>query len=73
MSIISEQLEYKDIMSKKACANCLHSTKEHELSKCYGLDFDGNTYSSCKCTNLSFEFKIRFTVPDINLSNGNSI
>ena len=73
MNVTSEKFDFQSVMNKKACANCFHSVEEHDISKCYALDFDGNTYQSCKCTNLSFELKIRVNVPDISLSNGNSI
>ena len=63
MDILSEKFDFNAGMNKKACANRFHSVKEHDKYRCYGLDFDGNTYSACECANLSFELKIRLRVP----------
>lgn len=66
MNIASETLQDQDVIRKNACSNCFHSIKEHEKDKCYALDFDGTTYSACRCTKLTFEYKIRLKVPILN-------
>lgn len=69
MSIASEIRTNQDVLNKTACANCLHDAIEHDKYKCYGLDFNGTTYSSCQCKKLSFEYKIKVAVP---IEDGNS-
>lgn len=65
---ISERKQNQDVLNKAACSNCYHDIEEHDFSsgkgsKCYALDYDGSSYSACKCQNFRSEFKIAVKVP----------
>lgn len=64
--LISERKTNQEVLNKTACSNCYHSVDEHEETKCFALDYDGSTYSACKCTQLKFEFKIALTIQNGN-------
>lgn len=63
--ITSERKTNQDVLNKTACSNCSHDVSEHDngSGKCYGLDYDGSAYSSCKCQNFKSEFKITVKIP----------
>lgn len=65
---ISERKQNQDILNKTACSDCYHDVDEHDENgnKCYALNFDGNTYSACRCTKLRFEFRIILTIQNGN-------
>ena len=62
---ISERKTNQDVLNKIACSSCLHDVSEHD-GKCFALDFDGNTYFTCKCSQLKSEFKILLKVPALD-------
>ena len=62
---VSERKTNEEILNKTACSYCFHDKSEHDdgKGKCYALDFDGSSYSACKCQNFRSEFKIAVKVP----------
>lgn len=66
--ITTERKSNAEVLNKLACSNCYHSIDEHD-GKCFGLEYDGTTYSACRCTQFKSEFKIVLSVPDDDNNN----
>lgn len=62
---VSERKTNQEILNKTACSSCFHNKDEHDSgkNKCYALDFDGSSYSACRCQNFRSEYKISVKVP----------
>jgi hypothetical protein len=73
-----------EVANGLACSDCRHILNEdHNLENCYGLDFDGSSWISCKCKRFKSGFDIKVdiyedsskkTKPESNsskVSNGN--
>jgi hypothetical protein len=61
--IESEQATDTEVASGSACSDCYHIlNKDHDLDKCYGLDFNGTSWVACKCIKFASEFSIKVSI-----------
>ena len=67
-SIVSQVASLEDVISGEFCADCLHHKSEFSSGKCYGLDFNGTVYSSCRCRVFNSTVSMKTKVYEIHNS-----